>query len=187
MTPALKICGVNDAAFAAEAERLGANYLGFIFAPGTPRNVTPEQATEIGRGLAGTARRVGVFVKQSPVEIVVVMRQVGLDVVQLHRRATTEDVAAIRSAGYEVWTLAGGAPGDGVLFDSSHGDGETVLRKGACKSILAGGISAENLSEARLAEPDVIDVSGSLESSRGVKSIPLLRAFIASWNKSCRK
>ena len=41
MTPELKICGVNDAAFAAEAERLGANYLGFIFAPGTPRAVTP--------------------------------------------------------------------------------------------------------------------------------------------------
>ena len=187
MTPELKICGVNDAAFAAEAERLGANYLGFIFAPGTPRAVTPEQVTGIVRGLSGSARRVGVFVKQSPEEIVSIMRQVGLDIVQLHRRASSEDVAAIRSAGYEVWTLAGGASGDGVLFDSSHGDGETVLRKGEYKGILAGGISVDNLAVAGLAEPDVIDVSGSLESSRGVKSIPLLRAFIASWNESRRK
>lgn len=183
MTPELKICGVNNAAFAAEAERLGANYLGSIFAPGTPRYVTPEQATEIGRGLAGTAKRVGVFVRQSPEEIVAIMRQVGLDIVQLHRRATPEDVSALKAAGYEVWTLAGGAPGDGVLFDSSHGDGETVLRKGAYKSILAGGISADNLADAIAAAPDVVDVSGSLESSRGVKSIPLLRAFFEVWNQ----
>ena len=73
-----------------------------------------------------------------------------------------------------------------MLFDSSHGDGETVLRKGDYKGILAGGISVDNLAVACLAEP-VIDVSGSLESSRGVKSIPLLRAFIASWNESRRK
>ena len=149
--------------------------------------MTPEQVTGIVRGLSGSARRVGVFVKQSPEEIVSIMRQVGLDIVQLHRRASSEDVAAIRSAGYEVWTLAGGASGDGVLFDSSHGDGETVLRKGEYKGILAGGISVDNLAVACLAEPDVIDVSGSLESSRGVKSIPLLRAFIASWNESRRK
>lgn len=181
MTPELKICGVNDAAFAAEAERLGVNYLGFIFAPGTPRYVTPEQAAEIGRGLSGTARRVGVFVKQSPEEILAIMRQVGLDIVQLHRRAIPEDVAALKSAGYEVWTLAGGAPGDGVLFDSSHGDGETMMRRGPWKTILAGGISAENLPEALLLAPDVIDVSGSLESSRGVKSIDLLHAFMARW------
>ena len=46
--PRLKICGVNDAAFAAEAERCGANYIGVIFADGSPRRVTPAQAKEIG-------------------------------------------------------------------------------------------------------------------------------------------
>ena len=110
------------------------------------------------------------------------MRVAQLDIVQLHRRATAEDVAAIRAAGYEVWTLAGGAPGDGVLFDSSHGDGETAFRRGLWKSILAGGISEANVAEAVALGPDVIDVSGSLESARGVKSIPLLSSFVATLN-----
>ena len=178
----LKVCGVNDGAFAAEAERLGADYLGFIFVPGTSRAVTPEQAAEIFRGLSGRAKRVGVFMKDAPAAILDVVRTLKLDVVQLHRRATTEDVAALQAEGLEVWTLAGGAPGDGVLFDSSHGDGETAFRRGLWKSILAGGISEANVAEAVALGPDVIDVSGSLESARGVKSIPLLRAFVATLN-----
>ena len=71
---------------------------------------------------------------------------------------------------------------DGVLFDSSHGDGETAFRRGLWKSILAGGISEANVAEAVALGPDVIDVSGSLESARGVKSIPLLSSFVATLN-----
>ncbi len=185
MKTLLKICGITNAAFACEAERLGANYLGFIFAPGTPRAVTPEVARAIVRQLSGRARRVGVFLHQKPAEILSIMRSTGLDIVQLHRRATAEEVRTLQAAGFEVWTLAGGAIGSGVLFDSSHGDGETAFRKGAWKSILAGGISATNLAEALAYSPDVIDVSSSLESERGVKSIPLLQNFIRVWN-NCR-
>ena len=47
----LKVCGVNDAAFAVEAARLGADYLGFIFAPSSPRAVTPEAARRIVRAV----------------------------------------------------------------------------------------------------------------------------------------
>ena len=86
-------------------------------------------------------------------------------------------------AGREVWTLAGGTPGDGVLFDSSHGDGETAFRRGAYTAILAGGVSIANLAAACARGPDILDVSGSLESARGVKSISLLRSFIAAWRK----
>ena len=128
-------------------------------------------------------RLVGVFVDQTVAEILSVLRTVGLDIAQLHRRATAADVAALRTAGREVWTLAGGAPGDGVLFDSSHGDGETAFRRGAYTAILAGGVSTANLAEACARGPDILDVSGSLESARGVKSISLLRSFIAAWRK----
>ena len=152
----IKVCGINDAVFAAEAARLGVDYLGFIFEPSSPRFVTPEKARSIcssleqrhkaldssaslgtrfarlGRFPMGRAHPqgadtrlcvenkpvlVGVFVRETPAEIIATMRRVGLDVVQLHRRATGEDVAALKHAGYEVWTLAGGAEGDGVLFD----------------------------------------------------------------------
>ena len=177
MSAEIKVCGVNDVNFAVEAERLGANYLGFIFAEGSPRRVTPDLVREARRRLQGTARCVGVFTAATIEEIIETVRFCGLQAVQLHRRARPQEVESLRAAGLEVWTLAGGAEGDAVLFDSSHGDGETELRKGAFKSVLAGGISAENVGEALARGADVIDVSGSLESSRGVKSIGRLKAF----------
>ena len=176
-TPMIKICGVNDADFAVEAERLGADYLGFVFAEGSPRRVTAGFVVATRRRLLGEARCVGVFTDATVSEIVVEAKVCGLDVIQLHRRASAKDVAELRSSGLEVWTLAGGAEGDALLFDSSHGDGETVLRKGPFMSVLAGGISAANVGGALECGADVIDASGSLESSRGVKSIERLREF----------
>ena len=107
------------------------------------------------------------------------MRRAGLDVVQLHRRASSEDVAALKAAGYEVWTLAGGAEGDGVLFDSSHGDGDTAFRNGNYKSIIAGRIGVENVADALALKPDIIDVNSTLETAPGVKSTILLSAFLS--------
>lgn len=187
LTMKVKICGINDAVFAAEASRLGVDYLGFIFEPSSPRCVTLEKAVEIVSSLDASLRRrvrlVGVFVRETPAEIIATMRRVGLDVVQLHRRATGEDVAALKAAGYEVWTLAGGAEGDGVLFDSSHGDGDTAFRTGGFKSILAGRIGVENVANALALKPDIIDVNSSIETQPGVKSTILLAAFLAEFVK----
>ena len=177
----LKVCGINDAAFAVEAEAAGVDYLGFIFHPKSPRNVTVEQARAIAASLSGRARRVGVFVSQTPDEIVRISRTAGLQVVQLHRRASEADVAALRATGFEVWTLAGGAVGDGLLFDSSHGDGETAFRRGGYKAILAGRIGVDNLAASLAAGPDVLDVNSSLETEPGVKSVGKLEAFLRAW------
>ena len=183
----VKVCGINDAAFAAEAAR-HVDYLGFIFEPSSPRYVTVEQAAAIAASLGDLPRRrvrlVGVFVHGTPDEIAETMRRAGLDIVQLHRRASAEDVAALKSVGYEVWTLAGGAEGDGVLFDSSHGDGETAFRKGGCKSILAGRIGAGNVAAAVGLEPDVLDVNSSLETKPGVKDAGLLAEFLRAFAAS---
>lgn len=177
----IKICGINDAEFALEAARLGVDYLGFIFEPSSPRFVTVEAAAKIAAALSAaehSVRLVGVFVSQTVDEIVEVMRKAGLDVVQLHRRASGKDVAELRAAGFEVWTLAGGALGDGALFDSSHGDGEKTFSRLPCKTILAGSIGPDNLVEAVLLKPDVIDVNSSLETSPGKKSVSLLKSFM---------
>ena len=183
LTMKVKICGINDAVFAAEAVRLGVDYLGFIFEPSSPRYVTVEKVTEIVSSLDAPLRRrvrlVGVFVRESPAQIIATMRRAGLDVVQLHRRASSEDVAALKAAGYEVWTLAGGAEGDGVLFDSSHGDGDTAFRIGNYKSIIAGRIGVENVADALALKPDIIDVNSTLETAPGVKSTILLSAFLS--------
>ena len=188
----IKICGINDAVFAIEAARLGVDYLGFIFESSSPRCVDVMQAFVIAselrstqverasRQFKGIPRLVGVFVRQTPSEILDIMDRAGLDIVQLHRRATPQDVAALRASGREIWTLAGGAPGDGVLFDSSHGDGEPDFRKGAYKSILAGRLSAENAVEAMSTGADVLDFNSSLETAPGRKSAALLRALAAA-------
>ena len=191
MRPEIKICGINDALFALEAARLGVDYLGFIFETSSPRCVDVMQAsviaTQLGASQLGERashqferkpRLVGVFVRQTPSEILDIMDRAGLDIVQL--RATPEDVAALRASGREIWTLAGGAPGDGVLFDSSHGDGESAFRKGAYKSILAGRLSAENAAEAIATGADVLDFNSSLETSPGCKSIQLLHDLISA-------
>ena len=175
----LKVCGVKDAAFARTAEAGGVDYLGFIFHPKSPRNVDVGHARAVCTALSGRARRVGVFVTQTAEEIAAVCRDVGLQVVQLHRRASEADVTALRAFGFEVWTLAGGAAGDGLLFDSSHGDGETAFRRGPYKAILAGRIGVDNLSDALALSPDILDVNSSLETAPGVKSVEKLAAFLA--------
>lgn len=191
MRAEVKVCGTNDSAFAAAAARLGVDYLGFIFEPSSPRHVTVGQAAEIAASLDAEARRrvrlVGVFVRGTPVEIVAAMRRAGLDVVQLHRRATAADVAALKAAGYEVWTLAGGAEGDGVLFDSTHGDGETAFRQVDGKSIVAGRIGVENLADVLALGPDVVDVNSSLETAPGVKSIARLEEFMRAFDAETAK
>ena len=179
----VKVCGVSDVKFALAAARMGVDYLGFIFEPSSPRFVTVGKAAEISAAIAADAaprrvRLVGVFVSQTVEEIVAVMREARLDVVQLHRRAAEGDVEELRAAGFEVWTLAGSAPGDGVLFDSSHGDGEKEFSRLSCKTILAGKIGADNLAKAVSLGPDVIDVNSSLETAPGRKSVRLLKLFM---------
>jgi len=185
--PKIKICGVNDSCFAAEAERLGADYIGVIFAEGSPRRVTAEMAREIAGALSGSARLVGVFGDSRVEDVAAMARLVGFKTVQLHRRASEADVAALRGEGFEVWTLAGGASADALLFDSSHGDGETILRNGAWKTVLAGGIGVDNIADAVKSGADIIDASGSLEISPGVKSIEKLRDFMAVFRRAVQK
>ena len=118
----VKVCGVRDAAFAVAAAKLGVDYLGFIFEPSSPRHVTVEQAAEIAAALGAEARRrvrlVGVFVHGTPGEIAAAMRRAGLDVVQLHRRATAEDVAALKSAQYRELSSRFGH--DGFLIETEQ-------------------------------------------------------------------
>ena len=185
----LKICGISDATFACAAAARGVDYLGFIFHARSPRAVDSSQASEIVRRVKAEKtekrpRLVGVFVGQTQEEIVEIMREVGLDIVQLHRRASEDDVAKLKAAGYEVWTLAGGAVGDGLLFDSSHGDGDTAFRRGSYLSILAGGIGVANLAEAVAYGSDVLDVNSSLETTPGKKSLRLLDEFLIAFGRA---
>ena len=197
--PQLKICGITDTAFAIEAAKRGIDYLGLIFAKGSPRRVTVEQAREIAAAARGP-RFVGVFVEQSVEEIARIAEAVPLDVIQLHGDYGAEEVAALKGKGYEVWRLCSDIDGaaarerdapDAVLLDGrdgarSGGTGKLAdwsrveeLKRAGCRVVLAGGISAANIAAAVATGADILDVNSSLETSPGKKSIRLLDEFLA--------
>ena len=239
--PRIKVCGVTDAAFAVEAARRGVDYLGLIFAEGSPRQVTPEKAREIVAHVRACAvvssvklpRFVGVFVRHTPAEIVDVATRVGLDAIQLHGDYDDSAVATLKGRRYEVWRLfntvghTGGADcveghdsprgrlrhkpqqhevahrllagldllheeslEDAVLLDGRRGNEShradwslvAPLKESGRRVVLAGGISAENISAAIATDADVIDVNSSIETTPGVKSVELLDELLRSIN-----
>ena len=85
----VKMCGMQTAAAARAAEEAGADYIGFIFAPGSRRYVTPETAREIAREMQHV-KKVGVFVDAPMAEVNRIAAVVGLDYVQLHGHETAD-------------------------------------------------------------------------------------------------
>ncbi len=201
--PRLKVCGITDAAFAVEAARHGVDYLGLIFAEGSPRRVTEVRAREIVGAVrqAGFAPRfVGVFVKHSVAEIAEIASRVGFEVIQLHGEYSSDEVASLKAQGYEVWRLHGPTTGrtgilpvdsceDAVLLDGRRGteshraDWSLVapLKTAGRRVVLAGGISAANIADAVATGADVIDVNSAIESAPGVKPPALLAELLEAW------
>ena len=94
----VKICGINDAASYDAACRAGADWVGFVFYPPSPRSVAPEQAGELA-ARSGTGRRplcVGLFVDATDAEIAAVLEVVPLSLLQLHGQESPERCAAVR-------------------------------------------------------------------------------------------
>ncbi|WP_159994837.1 phosphoribosylanthranilate isomerase [Roseomonas sp. 18066] len=95
----VKICGINDAEAYDAACRAGADLVGFVFYPPSPRYVSPEQAAALA-GRSGNGRRplcVGLFVDPDDALIAEVLEQVPLGLLQLHGEETPERCAAIRA------------------------------------------------------------------------------------------
>ena len=206
----VKFCGLARPEDAAEAVRLGAGYVGVIFAGG-PRLLAPDRARAVLGDVAPDVRRVGVFGSASPAIIARVVEDVGLDIVQLHSDPDVEAVLRTREAtGRPVWAalripgtaIPSGAAGlfaeaDGVVLDAHVADalGGTgialpwaelagalrEMRRGRARLILAGGLTAMNVGEAvRLLAPDVVDVSSGVESAPGIKDHQRMRDFIGA-------
>ena len=197
--PRLKICGINDAAFAIEAARRGVDYLGLIFADGSPRRVTEERACEIIAAVRQTGkspRFVGVFANHSVAEIMRIAKTVPIDVIQLHGKYSKDDILQIKALNTEIWQLFLGSDpisfADAVLLDGrdgtrSGGTGKRAdwslvapLKQAGRHVVLAGGISAENIAAAISTGADVIDVNSSLEMAPGCKSVALLDNLLSA-------
>ena len=94
---AAKICGLNDPISVATAIEHGADYIGAVFYPPSPRAVTPEQAkTLFGDVDLGVVKMVGLFVDPTDEQLRTVLEHVDLDMLQLHGKETPERVTQIR-------------------------------------------------------------------------------------------
>lgn len=178
MRPEIKCCGLTRHEDAAKAVRLGAAYLGFIFAP-SPRRLTLEEGARlVGKLPSEAARRVGVFAGMAREDILRAVHVLRLDVAQLHEGGNPELARSIRAeAGIRVWNVVRvGDAGidaseveraaeecDGILLDARvdgalGGTGHafdweattTALRglRGHLPIILAGGLRPENVGRA---------------------------------------
>lgn len=194
-----KICGITNLEDALAAVDAGADALGLVFYPPSPRAVTIEQAQQILAGLPPFVCSVGLFVDASRQELDQHLAQLPLDLLQLHgdesseycenlprpyikalRVRPGEDLAAQAVRYKEARAIlldsfvAGVPGGTGQAFDW-----QLVPEDFPKPLVLAGGLNAANVAQA-IAElkPYAVDVSGGVERTKGLKDHAQLRAFI---------
>ena len=200
-----KICGFTCGDEAARVAEMGADALGINFWPGSKRSVSPQDAAEWLKALAGGVTRIGVFVNSGVDEIAALLDAGLIDAAQLHGDESPETVAALLARGYPAYKALGvkdgeglrraaAFPGDTILLDAwapvtYGGTGETMdwaLGREAVESwpgrkvILAGGLTPENVAEAiRQVGPFAVDVASGVESGTpGRKDLAKVRAFL---------
>ncbi len=191
---AIKICGITRGEDAEAAAALGADALGFVLWPASPRHTTIEAVAPIVRDLPPFLTPVGVFVNPSADDIARAAGA-GLRLAQVHGVMPAGPLALpVLRAVHVSATLPGGiepAVDDGtVLLDANDpvrhgGTGQTVdwtrARAIAARRriVLAGGLTAQNVGDAiRTATPYAVDVASGVESEPGIKDLQKLRAFI---------
>jgi phosphoribosylanthranilate isomerase len=194
----VKICGLTSEEDALLAVALGADALGFVFAPGSPRQVLPETVGEILHRLPPGVVTVGVFRDETKERVVELVNTLGLGGAQLHGREPLSDVRWIRkrvpfviqafAAGDPALNAVGNGPVDIVLVDAEvPGSGNAfdwaladVVPPGV-RLMLAGGLNPENVAGAiRRVRPWGVDVSTGVETTPGSgrKDARKLRRFI---------
>ncbi len=198
----IKICGISDDAGIDAVAAAGAEWVGFVFFPASPRAVTAAQAAALAGRHPGGPRPVGLFVDPTDEEIEAALRVVTLAALQVH--GTAERAAALQARfGVPVWhavgvggaaDLPGAAPGvTRLLLDhkappgaSRPGGNATAFDWSVLRGwiapvpwMLAGGLSASTVADAiRQTGAPGVDVSSGVERSRGVKDPASIRAFV---------
>ncbi|NJD61315.1 MAG: phosphoribosylanthranilate isomerase [Deltaproteobacteria bacterium] len=194
----IKICGITSAADAAMAVACGADAVGINFYRGSRRHVAASEAAPIVAAVRGKAVPVAVFVNELPEAIAEVCRTLGIDVVQLSgheppavaRQLTFRRIKAVHARDGSELAAYRDYPCEAILLDAAvegeyGGTGKTLdwanierIRPGK-PLILAGGLTAENVTAAILAvRPDGVDVASGVESAPGKKDPEKVKAFI---------
>jgi phosphoribosylanthranilate isomerase len=194
----IKICGVTNEEDALLSVALGADALGFNFAPGSPRQVTADTVGDILHRLPGGVVTVGVFRDETKERVVELVNTLGLAGAQLHGREPLSDVrwirrrvpfviqgfaandpalAAVANGPVDIVLIDAESPGSGTVFDWALAD---AVPPGV-RLLLAGGLNGENVAQAiRRVRPWGVDVATGVETSPGSghKDARKLRRFI---------
>ncbi len=195
----IKICGITRLEDAQAAIDAGADALGFVFYPPSPRAVTVEQAADIIRQLPPLISTVGLFVNASAAEVAHIADQAKLDVLQFHGDESPEFCAsfsrpyfkALRmKPGLDVAEQANRYPdARAILLDAYRPgvpggtgeafDWELIPQDFPGYLILAGGLTPANIRNAvAQVKPYAVDVSGGVEAEKGVKDSQKIDLFI---------
>ncbi len=204
----LKVCGLTSLVDAEFADRCGADYLGFIFHPQSPRGISLAQFQAMAPRLPDR-RKVAVTVEPSVPDLTA-LRDAGFDYFQIHHRPETAEadlIAWSRVVGEKhLWLAPKLPPGAKVspaalalakfiLLDTFHaegfggsgrtGDWQAFARYQAAHRgnfwILAGGLNAGNIGDAlRESGTRFVDVNSGVESAPGVKDEGKLKAFVVA-------
>lgn len=196
-----KICGITRVEDALAAAEAGADAIGLVFYAKSPRAVSVQQARAIIAALPPFVTSVGLFVDASRCELGEILDAVPLDLLQFHGDETPaecdsygrpyikalrvkpgDDIAAqvalyASARGVLLDTYVPGIPGGtGEAFDWSLVPAD--LRQPV---ILAGGLTAANVAQAiAQVRPFAVDISGGVESAKGIKDAAKIQAFMAA-------
>jgi len=209
----VKICGLSEINHIEVAAKGGARYLGFVFFPKSPRNVSIEAARELMLAVPEGICKVALTVDADDTQLGEITDCLPIDMLQLHGHETPERVAQVREKfGLPVMKAVGVADetdltalneyarvADQILCDAKPpknaklpgGNGLTfdwrliANRRWAVPWMLAGGLTPENVAEAvHLTGAQAVDVSSGVESSPGIKDAAKIAAFLRAASPS---
>ncbi len=207
MRTRVKICGLRQVEDIQATVHAGADAIGLVFYPPSPRAVTAEQANILSQYLPPYVQLVGLFVNAQLDEIQAILQKVPLDVLQFHGDETPKQCQTIAQTLGRRWYKALQVKDDvnmdellkqidayrqagasAILLDAYHPDLKggtghcfdwTKFPKSDIPLILAGGLTPENVVDAiQLTQPYAVDVSGGVEQSKGVKDSEKIHQFV---------
>jgi phosphoribosylanthranilate isomerase len=191
----VKICGITNEDDALLSVAMGADAVGFIFAPST-RQVAPQQVFDITRRLPPEILTVGVFRDEHPSRVIDIVNRSGVKAAQLHGNETAAQTAEVAaSVRWVIKAFAAGSPmlpkaasygTPMVLVDApSPGSGKVfdwdlaAEAPGGLQIILAGGLTPDNVADGiEAVEPWGVDVSSGVERAPGRKDALKVKRFI---------
>ena len=201
MRTRIKICGITRPSDALAAARAGADAIGLVFYPPSPRFLSLERALEIRDALPPFVQAVALFVNPDAAQVAQVIGRVKPSLLQFHGEEPPSFCEDFGVPYVKAARVKGGTAPDALLkylrsysraaawlFDSHvpeyGGVGETfdwsLVPSVERPAILSGGLSAANVGEAvRRVRPWGVDVSSGVESAKGVKDAAKIAAFIA--------